>query len=241
MAPTFINTLPATMRRDCVKNHSDHASDSLKSSEARIDNAKRGRTLKIIGVGGAGVNILDRVSTTAFENAEMIVADMDSVHLMLSSVPRRILMMPAYHIPIEAEHTPADGRNAALEAEEELREALLGAYAVIILCGLGGGTGTGAAPVIARIARDAELMTAAVCVWPIAGEGRIPEINAGKVVDRLMKATDLVVLIPNEVITGAKLETPVDDAITAMDAVILRALKGIAGFYLDLERNRDMR
>jgi len=181
------------------------------------------------------LNILSRVPKTELEDAEVLAADTDSVHLVMSGVPRKILMVAGPGMLSGSDSSPADGRKAALETEEELREALHGARYVIVLCGLGGGTGTGAAPVVARIARDAGLMTAAVCVWPFAGEGRTIEMNAELGVRRLMEAADIVVLVPNDMLMDPDPELSLNMAFEAVDKIILRAVKSIFEGFSSLD------
>jgi cell division protein FtsZ len=134
-----------------------------------------------------------------------------------------------------SDSNPACGREAALETKEELREALDGARYVIVLCGLGGATGTGAAPVVARIARDAGLMTAAICLWPFSGEGRNMESNAELGVRKLMKTVDIVVLVPNDALMEADPEVSLDMAFEAMDKIIIQAIKTIFEKFSSLD------
>lgn len=235
MTRALIEALLALQNQDGEAESPVRSQDLRESSDIQMPAGVRKPTLKIIAVGGAGLNILSRIPMTELEGAEVLATDTDAVHLMLSGVPRRISMVASPGMLSGSDSGPANGRNAALEAKEELGEALHGARYVIVLCGLGGGTGTGAAPVIARIARDAGSMTAAVCVWPFAGEGRVMEMNAEQGVRRLMKAADVVVLVPNDMIMRAKSETPMNNALVALDALIIRAVRDVSDFFISLD------
>jgi len=240
MARAVINALLALERQNCETSSLIRSPHSRESLDIKTPAEVRGPPLRIIGVGGAGLNILSRIPKTEFEDAEVFAADTDSVHLAVSGVPRKILLPASPGMLSGSDSNPACGREAALEVEEELRAALVGARYVIVLCGLGGGTGSGAAPVIARIARDAGLMTAAICVWPFSGEGRNMELNAEISVRRMMKTADIMVLVPNDALMEADPKLSLNMAFEAMDKIIIRSIKSIFQGFSSLERqHRD--
>ena len=238
MARAMINTLLALERQNCETSGLIRSPHSRESRDIKTPAEVRGRPLRIIGVGGAGLNILSRIPKTEFEDAEVFAADTDSVHLAVSGVPRKILLPASPGMLSGSDSNPACGRDAALETKEEFRRALDGARYVIVLCGLGGATGTGAAPVVARIARDAGLMTAAICLWPFSGEGRNMESNAELGVRKLMKTVDIVVLVPNDALMEADPEVSLDMAFEAMDKIIIRSIKSIFQGFSSLEHQR---
>lgn len=225
MARAVINAILALKRQNCETDVLIRSPHSRESRDIKTPAEVRGSPLRIVGVGGAGVNILWRVPETEFEDALVIAADTDSVHLAVSGVPRRISMPASPGMISGSDSNPACGREAALGAKDELQEALDGARHVIVLCGLGGGTGTGAAPVVARIAHDAGLMTAAICLWPFSGEGRNMEMNAELGVRKLMKTVDIMVLVPNDSMMEDDPEISLDKAFDAMDKIVIQTIK----------------
>jgi len=240
MARAVISALLALERQNCETKSLVNPHRSRESLDIKTPAEVRGPPLRIIGVGGAGLNILSRIPKVEFEDAEVFVADTDSVHLAVSGTPRKILLPASPGMQSGSDCNPASGREAALEVEEEIRAALVGARYVIVLCGLGGGTGSGAAPVIARIARDAGLMTAAICVWPFSGEGRNMELNAEISVRRMMKTADIMVLVPNDALMEADPKLSLNMAFEAMDKIIIRSIKSIFQGFSSLERqHRD--
>jgi len=235
MARAVISALLALEHQNCEMSSLVRSPHSRESLDIKTLAEVRGPPLRIFGVGGAGLNILSRIPKTEFGDAEVFAVDTDSVHLAVSEVPRKILLPARPGMQSGSDSNPACGREAALETEEELREALVGARYVIVLCGLGGGTGSGAVPVIARIARDAGLMTAAICVWPFSGEGRNMEMNAELGVRRLMKTADIVVLVPNDALMEADPESSLNMAFEAVDKIIIQAIKTIFENFSSLD------
>jgi len=235
MARALIDALLALERQNGETNSLVRSLHSRESRDIKTPGGVREPPLKIIGVGGAGLNILSRIPKTEFEDAEVLGADTDSVHLALSGVPRKILMIAGPGMLSGSDSNPACGREATLGTEEKFREALDGARYVIVLCGLGGATGTGAAPVIARIARDAGLMVAAICVWPFSGEGRNMELNAEIGVRKMMKTADIMVLVPNDMLMPAGPDLPLNMAFEAVDKIIIQAIKSIFENFSSLD------
>ena len=240
MARAVINALMAIEHQKGEDRDDVRPPGPWKSASSKTRRGVRRLPLRIIGVGGAGLNILSRIPKTEFEDAEVFAADTDSVHLAVSGVPRKILLPASPGMLSGSDSNPACGREAALEVEEELRAALVGARYVIVLCGLGGGTGPGAAPVIARIARDAGLMTAVICVWPFSGEGRNMELNAETGIRKIMKTADIMVLVPNDALMEADPKLSLNMAFEAMDKIIIRSIKSIFQGFSSLEhQHRD--
>ena len=235
MARAVINALLAIEHQKGQAKGHVRSPGPRKSASIKTQHGARRLPLRIIGVGGAGLNILSRISESELEFAEVLGADTKALHLALSGVPRKILMVGDPEMLYGSDTNPASGREAALGAKEELQEALDGARYVIVLCGLGGATGTGAAPVITRIAHDAGLMTAAICLWPFSGEGRNIESNAEFGVRELMKSVDIVVLVPNDALIEADPELSLDMAFDAVDKIVVQTIKTIFEKFSSLD------
>src|SRR3989304_927409 len=134
---------------------------------------------KMVGVGGGGCNTIDRLAEAGVVGAEMCACNTDAQHLLIVRAPHKILFGRRSTRGLGAGSLPQVGEEAARETEEEIRKALQGADLVFITCGLGGGTGTGGAPVVAQIARELGALTVAICTWPFRAEGIVPGGDAG--------------------------------------------------------------
>ncbi|MEM0136965.1 MAG: cell division protein FtsZ, partial [Thermoplasmata archaeon] len=119
------------------------------------------------------------------------------------------------------------GEQAAKEAEENIRNVLQGSHIVFITCGLGGGTGTGSAPVVAKIAKELGALTIAVCTLPFSSEGRVRMENAIYGLDKLREVADTVITIPNDKLLEIVPRLPLNDAFKVADTVLMRAIKGL--------------
>lgn len=154
--------------------------------------------IKVIGVGGCGNNVISTMMSLNWDGVEFICVNTDSQSLKTSPVPIK------YQIGVEltgglcAEDNPEIGKRAALESEKQISDLLKGANAVFITAGMGGGTGTGAAPVIAKIAKDKGLLTVAVITKPFSFEGKEKIAQAEEGIKDLRKYVDKLIEIPND-------------------------------------------
>ncbi|MGC8860709.1 MAG: cell division protein FtsZ [Thermoplasmata archaeon] len=183
--------------------------------------------IRIIGCGGGGSNTITRIMEEGIVGADLIAANTDAPHLLITKAQRKILLGKRTTRGLGAGAVPQVGEQAAKEAEESIRSVLQGSHIVFITCGLGGGTGTGSAPVVARIAKELGALTIAVCTLPFSSEGRSRMENALFGLDRLRETADTVITIPNDKLLEIVPRLPLNDAFKVADTVLMRAIKGL--------------
>ena len=185
--------------------------------------------IKVIGVGGAGNNAVNRMLEAGINCAEYYVVNTDSQILALSPCENKIQIGSALTKGLGAGAEPEIGRQAAEESKDLLTEAIKDTDLLFITAGMGGGTGTGAAPVIAKIARDMKILTVAVVTEPFAFEGKKRMENTVKGLENLKKYVDTLVVIPNDKIrTVVAKNTPMKEALRVADEILKQGIKGIA-------------
>ncbi|AIY89275.1 cell division protein FtsZ [Geoglobus acetivorans] len=183
--------------------------------------------IRVVGVGGSGCNTVTRMYDEGIEGAELIAINTDVQHLYYTKADKRILVGKKRTRGLGAGSLPQVGEEAARENEEEIKALLEGSDLVFITCGLGGGTGTGAAPVVAEAAQDAGALTIAVVTLPFTAEGAIRRANAEAGLERLREVTDTVIVIPNDRLLDVVPNYPIQLAFKVADEVLMRAVKGI--------------
>src|SRR3989475_11836961 len=183
--------------------------------------------IKIVGVGGGGTNTIDRLVEAGVIGAEPYAANTDAQHLLMIRAPHKILLGRRSTRGLGAGALPQVGEECAREAEEELRKILSGADLVFITCGLGGGTGTGGAPVIAQIAKELGALTVAICTWPFRAEGVVRWENAEFGLERLRNFADTGIGIPNDKLIQLVPRLALNAAFKVADDVLMRGIKGI--------------
>lgn len=183
--------------------------------------------IKVVGVGGSGCNTVTRMYEEGIDGAELIAINTDVQHLYYTKADRRILIGKKRTRGLGAGSLPQVGEEAAKENEDEIRALLEGSDLVFITCGLGGGTGTGAAPVVAQAAQDAGALTIAVVTMPFTAEGAVRKANAEAGLERLREVTDTVIVIPNDKLLEVVPNYPMQLAFKVADEVLMRAVKGI--------------
>jgi cell division protein FtsZ len=184
-------------------------------------------SIKIIGCGGGGSNTINRLAEAGIIGAELYAANTDAQHLLMVRAPHKILLGKRVTRGLGAGALPQVGEEAAREAEEELKMALADSDIVFVTCGLGGGTGTGAAPFIAQIAKELGALTIAICTYPFAAEGAVREENAEWGLDRLRNIADTVIVIPNDKLLEIVPKLSLNAAFKVADEVLMRSIKGI--------------
>jgi cell division protein FtsZ len=185
--------------------------------------------IKVIGVGGGGGNALNNMIRSSLSGVEFVAANTDSQALEHSLAPIRLQLGSEVTRGLGCGSNPEKGRTAALEARDRLRELLVGTDMVFVTAGLGGGTGTGGAPVIAEIAREVGALTVAVVTKPFQFEGRVRMRHAGRGFDELHRVVDTVITIPNQRLLALAGKTAsVQDAFRLADDVLLNAVRGIS-------------
>lgn len=184
--------------------------------------------IKVIGVGGAGNNAVNRMLSAGINSAEYYVVNTDSQVLMLSPCENKIQIGSALTKGLGAGADPEVGRAAAEESKDLLTDAIKGTDLLFITAGMGGGTGTGAAPVIAKIARDMKILTIAVVTEPFSFEGRSRLENTAKGLDNLKKYVDTLIVIPNDKIkTVVPKNTSMKEALRVADDILKQSIKGL--------------
>lgn len=185
--------------------------------------------IKVIGVGGAGNNAVNRMLEAGITSAEYYVVNTDSQILGLSLCKNKIQIGSNLTKGLGAGADPDVGRAAAEESKDALTEAIKDTDLLFITAGMGGGTGTGAAPVIAKIARDMKILTVAVVTEPFSFEGRQRMENTAKGLDNLKKYVDTLIVIPNDKIrTVVAKNTPMTEALRVADEILKQGIRGIA-------------
>jgi cell division protein FtsZ len=190
------------------------------------DESRVGARIKVIGVGGGGCNAVTRMVRAGFDGVEFIVANTDLQALRLNDVPIKVQLGAKLTKGLGAGADPIVGRQAALEDTDRLVEILGGADMVFVTAGLGGGTGTGGAPVIASLASELGALTIAVVTKPFRFEGRKRAAQAEHGLDDLRSSVDSVITIPNErLLSTIDRQTPINEAFATADDVLRQAFR----------------
>lgn len=187
-----------------------------------------GARIKVIGVGGGGGNAVNHMIEAGVEGVEFIVANTDLQALKLSRAPIKIQIGGDLTRGLGAGADPAVGQRAALEDTEKIIEALEGADMVFVTTGLGGGTGTGAAPIIAALAMELDALTVGVVTKPFTFEGKRRQIQAEKGLAELKGSVDTIITIPNDRLELLDDEIEFAEAFKQADEVLLQAVRGIS-------------
>jgi cell division protein FtsZ len=189
--------------------------------------------IKVIGVGGGGGNAIDNMIDGDLRGVDFIAANTDAQALHKSRAPLKIQLGEKLTEGLGAGNNPAKGRESAMENEEAIRNALSGSHMVFITAGFGGGTGTGAAPVIAEICRELKILTVAVVTKPFTFEGKKRAHQAEEGIYALKEVADTVITIPNDRLRGISEK---DSTMLAMfrkaDEILLHSVKGITDLIM---------
>lgn len=185
--------------------------------------------IKVVGVGGAGNNAVNRMIDSGVKGVEFIVANTDLQVLNSSKATTKVQLGEKLTNGLGAGANPEMGKEAALESKEQIKSVLENADMVFITCGLGGGTGTGAAPVIAEIAKDLGALTVAIVTKPFSFEGKKRMEHAIKGLEELRKNVDTMIVIPNDRLRDIiEKTTPMLDAFKEVDNVLRRGVQSIS-------------
>ena len=196
-----------------------------------VDSAPQSAVIKVVGVGGGGGNAVQHMLTQEVGGVDFICANTDAQALSGSTAPTTLQIGSGITKGLGAGANPQIGRDAALEDRDRIAELLLGSDMVFITAGMGGGTGTGAAPVVAEVARELGILTVAVVTKPFGFERR--DAKAEKGIEELSQHVDSLITIPNEKlldVLGA--DTSFLDAFGSANDVLLGAVKGIADLII---------
>lgn len=185
--------------------------------------------IKVIGAGGGGSNAVNRMIAAGVQNVQFIAANTDLQALNKSQAPIKLGLGAKVTHGLGAGGKPEIGEKAALEDREAIAQAVKGADMVFVTAGMGGGTGTGSAPVIAQIARDSGALTVGVVTRPFDFEGRVKARIAEEGIEKLRQAVDTLIVIPNQhLLKVVERRTPILDAFRFADDVLRQGVQGIS-------------
>jgi cell division protein FtsZ len=219
--------MPAHMRPEDEAREARHLRLRLE------DEGTTGARIKVIGVGGGGSNAVNRMVQVGLDGVEFIVANTDLQALRTNVAPLKVQIGSKLTKGLGAGADPNVGRSAALEDTDKLIQAMDGADMIFVTTGLGGGTGTGAAPVIASLASELGALTVAVVTKPFKFEGKKRQIQAERGLEALRDCVDTIITIPNErLLTIIDRTTPLGDAFAAADDVLRQAIQGISDLIM---------
>jgi len=183
--------------------------------------------ITVVGCGGGGGNTVNRMHQEGIHGAKLVAANTDVQHLVNIEADTKILMGQQKTQGRGAGSLPQVGEEAALESQEEIYDAIEGSDMVFVTAGLGGGTGTGSAPVVAKAARDSGALTISIVTTPFTAEGEVRRTNAEAGLERLRDVSDTVIVVPNDRLLDAVGKMPVRQAFQVSDEVLMRSVKGI--------------
>jgi len=196
----------------------DNLEQVLQQAKARI---------VVVGCGGAGGNTISRIMASGIHGCETIAINTDAQDLLYTRANRKILIGKDTTGGLGAGNDPAKGENAAREDEPVIKDNIYGMDLVFITCGLGGGTGTGASPVVGEIAKKLGALTVGVVTLPFSVEGTRRRKNAEQGLERLRAVTDTVIVIPNDKLLQLAPDLPIGAAFKVSDQLLMDAIKGI--------------
>ena len=196
--------------------------------EIKTNDAESAAKIVVVGVGGAGNNAVNRMVDEAIEGVEFIGINTDKQALQLCKAPKLLQIGEKLTKGLGAGAKPEVGEKAAEESLEEIKESLVGCDMVFVTCGMGGGTGTGAAPVVAKVAKDMGILTVGVVTKPFRFEARTRMNNAVGGIEKLKAAVDTLIIIPNDkLLEIVDRRTTMPDALKKADEVLQQAVQGI--------------
>ncbi len=184
--------------------------------------------IKVVGCGGAGNNTITRLMEVGIEGAETIAVNTDAQDLLYTDADKKILIGKELTGGLGAGSDPTLGMEAARESKSDLKEALRGADLVFLTCGLGGGTGTGSIPFVADLSKKQGALTVAVVTMPFSMEGKHRRDNAEQGLEKLEKAADTLIIIPNDRLLEIVPDVSISTAFKIADEILVNAVKGTA-------------
>lgn len=204
--------------------------DKNKDIDAELEKllAKHRATIKVVGTGGGGNNTINRIAEVGIEGTETIALNTDAQDLLYTTADKKILLGKELTNGLGAGSVPRIGEESAKESEHEVKQSIAGADMVFITCGLGGGTGTGSAPVVAEIAKKSGALTVAIVTMPFKMEGQRRYENAVIGLEKLEQSVDTLIVIPNDKLLELAPDLPLHTAFKVADEILTNAVKGIA-------------
>ncbi|MFQ6050991.1 MAG: cell division protein FtsZ [Candidatus Hydrothermarchaeota archaeon] len=221
---------------DVMKRIEDETREKKEAREKKFDPideeledllTKLKTNISVVGTGGAGGNTVTRIMEAGIEGAETICINTDAQDLLYTKSHHKLLIGREVTQGLGAGNVPLLGEEAAKENEPEIKALLQGSDMVFVTCGLGGGTGTGSAPIIAQIAKKLGALTVAVVTLPFTIEGIVRKRNAQEGLSKLMKVVDTAIVIPNDKLLKIVPNFPINAAFKVADEILMQAVKGI--------------
>lgn len=188
---------------------------------------KQSTKVKVIGVGGAGGNSLSRMREIGIRGGELIAVNTDAQDLLYANADQKILIGKELTLGLGAGSNPKVGEQAARESESEIKKKIGGSDMIFVTCGMGGGTGTGAAPFIAGLSKKQGALTIGVITLPFTIEGNKRIENAMNGLERMQSVVDTLIIIPNDKLLELAPELPLHTAFKIADEILTNAVKGI--------------
>jgi len=225
--------IPAKQFGADTKNISSSQLRMQSSSTAEIDREleellqKQHSKVKVFGVGGAGGNTISRMKEIGIKGGEFIAVNTDAQDLLYSNADHKILIGRELTMGLGAGSDPKVGEEAAHEQETEIKKSLAGSDMIFVTCGMGGGTGTGAAPVVASLAKKQGALTIGVVTLPFTIEGKKRLANAEYGLEKMESTVDTLIIIPNDKLLEIAPELPLQTAFKVADEILTNAVKGI--------------
>ncbi len=196
--------------------------------EIRVNSDESGAKIVVIGVGGAGNNAVNRMVDENVIGVDFVGMNTDKQALLLCKAPRTLQIGEKLTKGLGAGGDPTKGEQSAEENKEEIDELIKGADMVFVTCGMGGGTGTGAAPVVARLSKDMGILTVGVVTKPFSFEGKARKVNAEDGIERLKEVVDTLIVIPNDkLLQIVDRRTTMPEALKKADEVLHQSVRGI--------------
>ncbi len=192
-----------------------------------FDNYEQVASIKVIGIGGAGNNAVNRMIEACVQGVEFIVANTDAQIISVSKSKNKIVLGKETSKGLGAGANPDVGRQAAIESVEEIKDALKGADMVFVAAGMGGGTGTGAAPIIAKLAREQGALTVGIITTPFSFEGRARNSYAIQGTEELRKHVDSLIIISNDRLLEVIGGVPLKDSFKEADNILRQGVQTI--------------
>ena len=184
-------------------------------------------SIKIIGCGGGGSNTINRCSEAVVQGAQLCAVNTDAKHLLAVHAPKKILIGKRLTKGLGAGALPEVGEQAAKESEDEIRGFIQGSHIVFVTAGLGGGTGTGSAQYVAKLAKEAQSLVMGIVTMPFKAEGKIRMDNAEAGLDRLRRFCDTTIVIYNDRLLELVPRLPIDAAFKVADEILMQSIKGM--------------
>ena len=207
-----------------------HQDKSVADIDAELEEllARQRATIRVVGCGGGGNNTVNRMSEVGIVGVETIAINTDAQDLLYTTANKKILIGRELTKGLGAGSEPRLGEEAARENESDIKKSLQGCDMVFVTCGLGGGTGTGSAPVVAEVAKKLGTLTVGVVTMPFSMEGHRRYENAVIGLEKLEQVVDTLIVIPNDKLLELAPELPLHTAFKVADEILTNAVKGIA-------------